>query len=213
MRKPLTNSNQTKITIGKNIQKISVWGLTNCPKLREFVVDSKNEYFTAVDGVLYTKDLTELVSYPNGKTELVKDKDDKVIGGGELILPDECKLIRANAAYLCDNLYSVKLNDGLAEISDKAFLKCWHYSKVELPSTLTKIGADAFSYTDSLTELEIPSNVKSIGDYAFYSTGSSVEKVIVHNSEENLTLGKDWSPHKKNSVRERVPVEFVGTDK
>lgn len=200
----------TKITIGKNVQKINDWSLTNCPKLKEFVVDAENTAFTTVDGVLYTKDLTELVSYPNGKTELVKDGNDNVIGGGTLILPDTCKRIRPNAAYLCGNLYTVQLNEGLEAIGDKAFLKCWHYSELKIPSTVTAIGADAFSYTDSLKNLEIPSNVQSIGDYAFYSTGSSIEKVIVHNTEENLELGKDWSPHKKNSVREKVPVEFTG---
>lgn len=202
----------TKITIGKNVQKINDWSLTNCPKLKAFVVDSENEYFTTLDGVLYTKDLTELVAYPNGKTELVKNADDQVCGGGELILPAECKRIRPNAAYLCGNLYTIQLNEGLEEIGDKAFLKCWHYESLTIPSTVTKIGADAFSYADALKALEIPANVQFIGDYAFYSTGSSIEKVVVHNTEENLELGKDWSPHKKNSVREKVPVEFVGAD-
>ncbi len=203
----------TKITIGKNVQKINDWSLTNCPKLKEFAVDAENAYFTAVDGILYTKDLTEFVAYPNGKTELIRDSNDTVCGGGELILPAQCKRIRPNAAYLCGNLYTVQLNEGLEEIGDKAFLKCWHYSKLEIPSTVTTIGADAFSYMDSLKTLEIPANVQSIGDYAFYSTGSSIEKVVVHNTEENLELGKDWSPHKKNSVREKVPIEFVGTDR
>ena len=54
--------------------------------------------------------------------------------------------------------------------------------------------------------------MQSIGDYAFYSTGSSIEKVIVHNAEENPELGKDWSPHKKNSAREKVPVEFTAVN-
>lgn len=200
----------TKITIGKNVAKINDWSLTNCQKLKEFVVHPENKYFTTIDGILYTKDLTELISYPNGKTELKRDEKDKACGGGELILPKECKVIRPNAAYLCGNLYTVKLNEGLEKIGDKAFLKCWHYSELVIPSTVTEIGADAFSYTDTLQKLEIPSNVKSIGNYAFYSTGSGIKKVVVHNTENGVKLGKNWQPLQNNK---KVPVEFVGADK
>ena len=35
--------------------------------LEEFVVDSTSEFFTSVDGVLFTKDLKLLVSYPGAK--------------------------------------------------------------------------------------------------------------------------------------------------
>jgi hypothetical protein len=38
---------------------------------KQFEVADGNEYFTAVDGVLYTKDMKRLVSYPRGKTDTV----------------------------------------------------------------------------------------------------------------------------------------------
>lgn len=199
------------LNIGKNIEKIDPWALTNCPVLKSINVSEDNEYFTSVDGVLYSKDMTKLIAYPNGKTALTTDKDGKVTGGGTIKLPDTVKVIGENAFYMCSNLYSIEFNEGLEKVENKAFLKCTNLSALEFPETLTEIGVDSFSYCDSLTHLEIPSSVKSIGDYAFFSTASSIDKIVVHHpSADSLTLGKDWIPNIKNNVREKVAVEYVG---
>lgn len=200
-----------ELNIGENIQKIDPWALTNCPVLKAINVSADNKYFTSVDGVLYSKDMTKLIAYPNGRTPLVTDKDGKGTGGGTIKLPDTVKVIGENAFYMCSNLYSIEFNEGLQKVENKAFLKCTNLSAVEFPETLTEIGVDSFSYCDSLTHIEIPASVKSIGDYAFFSTASSVDKIVVHQPDaDSLTLGKDWVPNKKNNVREKVTVEYVG---
>ena len=54
------------VTIPATIEYISASGpFAVCPHLKEIKVDSKSEYFTAVDGVLYTKDMTEIVAFPS----------------------------------------------------------------------------------------------------------------------------------------------------
>lgn len=199
------------LTIGENIEKIDPWALTNCPVLKAINVSENNKYFTSVDGVLYSKDMTKLLAYPNGKTALVTDKDGKVVGGGSIKLPETVEVIGENAFYMCSNLYSIEFNEGLRKVENMAFIKCTNLSALDFPSTLTEIGVDSFSYCDSLTHLEIPSSVKSIGDYAFFSTSSSIDKIVVHQpSADSLTLGKDWIPNKKNNVREKVAVEYAG---
>ena len=45
----------TKITIGKNVKEIGTWSMTNNQRLQEFVVDEENQYFTAVDGILFQR--------------------------------------------------------------------------------------------------------------------------------------------------------------
>lgn len=197
------------LRIGKNIEKIDVWALTNCPMLREIQVDEGNASFKSVDGVLYNHDMTVLIAYPNGKTPLVTDQDGTVTGGGELKLPSSVKEIRSNAFYLCANLYSVTFNHGLEKVGDKAFLKCANLSALDLPDTLREVGTDAFSYCNALTTLEIPASVRKIGDYAFFSTASSLEKIVIHQKNaDQLELGTDWMPNKKNSVREKVAIEY-----
>lgn len=199
-----------KINIGKNIKTIDVWALTNCIELESINVSEDNSYFKSVDGVLYNKDMTELIAYPNAKTPLEYDADGNVTGGGAIVIPDTVKAIRDNAFYLCSNLYSVTFNEGIEKIGNKAFLKCYALQEINLPDTVTEIGIDAFSYCDSVKKLEIPSSVKSIGDYAFFSTSSSIEKIIVHqNGPEALELGEDWIPNKKDTINKKVPVEYT----
>lgn len=208
----ISNSEYLEVlNIGKNIEKIDPWAITNCQVLKAFNVDKDNKYFTSVDGVLYSKDMTKLIAYPNGKTPLVTDDKGKVTGGGTIKLPDTVKTIGANAFYMCGNLYSIEFNSGLEKVEDRAFLKCTNLSELNFPDTLTEIGVDSFSYCDSLTHLEIPASVKSIGDYGFFSTSSSIDKIVVHQpGADSLTLGKDWIPNVKNNVRQKVTVEYVG---
>ncbi|MGN1349031.1 MAG: leucine-rich repeat domain-containing protein [Acutalibacteraceae bacterium] len=208
----LANSAYLKeLNLGKNIKRIDVWALTNCPLLESINVDENNPYFTSVDGVLYNKDKTELLVYPNGKTPLAYYESGKLKSGGTLVLPESVVSIRENAFYLCSNLYSVEFNEGLESVGNKAFLKCENLQAIELPHTLKTIGTDAFSYCNSVKKLEIPSSVEVIGDYAFFSTASNLEKIVVHKSSENdLTLGKDWIPNQSDSINKKIPVEYVG---
>ena len=200
-----------ELNISKNVKTIDIWAITNCPLLESINVDEENPYFSSVDGVLYNKDMTELLFYPNGKTPLETDKSGAVTGGGTIVLPESVVSIRDNAFYLCSNLYSVTFNDGLKSIGSKAFLKCGNLQKIELPDTLETIGTDAFSYCNSLKEVEIPSSVQSIGDYAFFSTATQIEKIVVHqSSEEDIKLGKDWLPTQSDKINKKIPVEYVG---
>lgn len=208
----LANSEYLKmLNIGDNIKVIDIWALTNCPVLEKINVSEGNQYFTSVDGVLYNKDMTELLCYPNGKTPLETDDKGNIIGGGTLVIPETVVSIRDNAFYMCGNLYSITFNNGLQKIGNKAFLKCGNLQEINLPNTVTDIGEDAFSYCNAVKALEIPSSVQTIGSYAFFSTASKIEKIVVHkNSAEDLTLGDDWIPSKKDKIREKVPVEYVG---
>lgn len=208
----LSNSEYLKeLNIGENIKTIDVWALTNCPLLESINVDENNPYFTSVDGVLYNKDKTELICYPNAKAPLETDESGAVVGGGAIVLPDSVTSIRDNAFYMCSNLYSVTFNEGLISIGNKAFLKCDNLQEINLPDTVEAIGTDAFSYCNSVKTLEIPASVQSIGDYAFFSTATQIEKIVVHrDSEADLTLGKDWIPNQSDKVNKKVPVEYVG---
>ena len=55
--------------IPKNVQRISGNSFYGCSSLTEIEVDPENEYYTAVDGALYDKNVTELFSYPEGKAD------------------------------------------------------------------------------------------------------------------------------------------------
>lgn len=199
------------VRIGKNIEKIGEWGIVNCSNLKEIQVDANNPNFKSVDGTLFNKDLTELLVYPNGKTPIVKDKDDKIISGGIVTVPDTVKKITNNAFYLCGNLWRINFNQGLEEVGNKAFLKCGNLQNVRFPNTLKTIGIDSFSYCDAFTELTIPASVENIGDFAFFSLSSNIKAIkIERKNADGMILGKDWIPNVKDTINTKVNVEFVG---
>lgn len=200
-----------KLNIGANIKTIDKWAMTNCPVLKEINVSEDNPYFTSVDGVLYNKDMTVLLVYPNGKAPLETNDEGKVVGGGEFTVPETVKEIGENAFYICSNLRTIKFSDNVEKIGDKAFLKCGNLAELSFPSSLKEIGVDAFSYCDSLKKVEIPSSVQKIGDYAFFSAGTSIEKIFVYaDSENDIELGTKWLPNKKGKINDTVKPEFVG---
>ncbi len=49
-----------------------------CENLQEICVDSQNEYYSSVDGVLYNKQLTKLIKYPEAKPDKVYHMPDSV---------------------------------------------------------------------------------------------------------------------------------------
>ena len=57
--------NLKTITLGKNVDTFDVW---DCESLEEIKVDSENTHFVSLDGVLYTKDMTEIIKYPAAKS-------------------------------------------------------------------------------------------------------------------------------------------------
>jgi len=74
------------------------------------------------------------------------------------------------ALRFCRTYYSLKIPEGIEEISDDAF-SIWEKHKylqeIILPSTLKKIGNYAFCDCENLKNIEIPDSVTEIGQYAF----------------------------------------------
>lgn len=67
-------------------------------------------------------------------------------------VPGTVKCIRADAFDSCSMLETVILQEGVEEISEKAFALCNRIAEISFPATLRKIGKDAFygivNYTD-----------------------------------------------------------------
>ncbi|MDR2589888.1 MAG: hypothetical protein LBC71_02710 [Oscillospiraceae bacterium] len=57
------------IALGKNIESFAKTNFIHCKYLENIYVHEENEYFTSVDGVLYTRDMSALLVYAAGKIE------------------------------------------------------------------------------------------------------------------------------------------------
>ena len=182
------------ITIGKNVREIGGWAFTNNTSLKEYIVDPGNAYFTAVDGVLFSKDMKTLIYYPIKKGVSV-DTDGKVTGKASYTVPAGVDTIRTKAFYKCGDLEQVVLPAGLVTIEEKAFHKATALKNIELPASLTSVGKDACAFCETMTQITIPANVTQIGDYAFFSC-TGLKQVTMLCKQDAVTLGNRWYPTK-----------------
>lgn len=160
--------------------------------LESINVSENNENYSSVDGVLYNKDKTELITYPRFKTDksytipdTVKTIGDSAFQGCSLLenltMPDGLTTIGSFAFNRCTSLNNVILPGSLTTIDNFAFSGCSSLKNVILPDTLTTIGSCGFSSCSSLTEIAIPDSVTTLESDAF-SFCTSLESVKLSDS-------------------------------
>ena len=126
----------------------------DCQKLKNIIVSEDNEAFCSDDGVLFSKDKSEIITYPAGKET------------AEYQIPNSVVSISYNAFMGCKNLQTVDIPDSVVEIKDKAFFACEGLKNIVLPSSVTTIGNEAFFDCLSLESITIPYTVTYIGNNA-----------------------------------------------
>ena len=216
----------TKITIGKNVKEIGTWSMTNNQRLVEFVVDEENPNFTAVDGVLYTKDMKTIVYYPPakgvkfdkyGQVQLAKEKIKIGKDQAEVEhykdcptyeMPDTVETIAPKAFYKCYYLNITHFSNSLKSIGEKAFFQVYDQLDFEMPETIEYIGKDAFAYDDKITAVNIGANIKEIGDYAFFNC-TSLNDIKINKKESEIKFGTKWQPTAKGRIRKECTVTFA----
>ena len=72
------------------------------------------------------------------------------------------------AFYLCENLPSITIPDGVTSLGDGAFYDCTALAEVTLPSTLESIGSYVFWDCSSLTTITLPAGLQSLGNFVFH---------------------------------------------
>lgn len=161
----------------------------------KFVVDSENKKYCSVDGVIYSKDKTELIVAPRNITSIVAPSELTSIRQNSLEQLYNLESIDlsstkiTNLPYRCfadDNkLNSVVLPNTLETIDGYSFNYCTSLKTIELPSSLIRISYYAFMYCSALEALEIPSSVTEIQYYAFYYC-TSLKNMVIPDTVTNL---------------------------
>ena len=147
-------SSLTSITIPDGVTSIGDWAFDGCSSLTSIDVNEQNKVYADVDGVLFSKNMTELIQFPAAK-------------GGAYEIQYGVTSIGGWAFYGCSSLTSVTIPHSVTSIGDDAFEGCSSLTSVTIPDSVTSIGYSAFYGCSSLTTVTIPDSVTSIRDWAF----------------------------------------------
>jgi hypothetical protein len=132
-------------TIPNGVAYINEFAFSGSTGLTSILAAEDNAGYSSIDGVLFNKDKTVLIQYPEGRQ------------GDSYTIPGGVTGIKKSEPYL----YRREKKGG-------AFYRCGNLKSVTVPGGLTEITADNFSFCDSLTSINVAA------DNAGYSSTDGV---------------------------------------
>jgi len=222
--------NVNEIYIGPNVISIVIndfWGCWECrgvfvvgehafwqaSNLVNINVDPGNESYKSHDGILYSKDMRELIVCPAGKTgEIVIPEGVEMVGMGafascdkivNIIFPSTLSHITPNAFWDCDSLTKVtfdkenemfKYSDGVIYKEGNKLDLCLEDKEGDfiIPDTVTYISGYSFYNKNKLNNVYIPESVVEVEDWAFSSCDNLTIKVYHETRPGSWNEG--WNP-------------------
>lgn len=160
-----------KVIIGDGVENICKYAFNRCDNLKEVIIGSglseemsnhvfpqsaqavfekitvsdTNDNFVSVDGVLYTKDMSELICYPCAKE------------GSSFTVPSSVSTLHAFAFNYADELTEITIeeNSSLTEIESSVFAECNMLEEIYLPASVSLIGSSFPGSCDSLKAINV----------------------------------------------------------
>lgn len=169
----------TSIRIPSTVKYLSNSSFARCT-MKAFEVDDENPYFTTVDGVVFSKDLTMLVAFPAAypHDHYVVPDTTRIIGEYAfedchvpyIELPEGLTSIK-NLAFEESKIRSIEMPDTVIELGKSVFRNCFNLEHIRLSNGLQTIPTGIFFNCSKLNHLEIPKSVKQIYHSAISGNG------------------------------------------
>ena len=169
-----------EIEIPASVLTIDDSAFSGCGMIQTINVVSENQYYSSEDGVLFNKDKTEFIEWPQGKSLT------------EYTVPGTVKTIKASSFY-ASNIKSIIIPPSVEKVESYAF-QSTRATKIVCQEQdgkgVKEIGYRCFYLTD-LIEVSLPSTLEKLDGEAF--GGSYSLKKITINKPENSLSGKPWN--------------------
>lgn len=183
----------TSIRIPASVSVFDGSSFAGC-NIKAYEVDSENPYFIAVDGVVFSKDLTSLVAFPSAysyeryvvpdTTRIIEESafEDSCIS--EIILPEGLFSIKKQA-FDGSKIRRIEMPDSVTELDELAFRFCYNLEHIRLSNGLSTIPSQTFSNCPKLKCLKIPSNIRRIY-YSAIAWSRGLEQLVLNDGLEEI---------------------------
>ena len=146
--------------------------------IQSITVAADNAHYSSEAGILFNKDKTALIFYPNkgqfynytipnGVTSIGDEAFRSHISLTSITIPNSVASIEDHTFAYCESLTSVVIPDGVKSVGEGAFSDCRNLTSVTIGNGVKSIGAAAFYDCRSLTSVKIGDSVTTIGEFAF----------------------------------------------
>ena len=174
-------SSLTSLYLPASLNYFGEQAFLGCFSLPGFEVDPDNPVFCSCEGVLFNKDMTELIFCPAGKA-------------GDYVVPEGVQTIGTEAFYECSQITSITLPDGLLTISDYAFGGCYGLTSILIPDSVSSIGDYAFYACGNMRFIVFLGGLNFVyGWYIF--EGCPADMLVCYTTEYEDT----WNPEGTNT--------------
>lgn len=146
--------------IPKNVISIGEAAFADCKSLTEITVDAKNPRYVVINDCLIDTQEKKLL-------QGLSTQDCEIPTDGSIIkLGQHC--------FSNTNIVATKIPEGVTEIPNNAFSRCYNLVSVALPDfSLEQLGATCFAWCTNLKSIKLPEGLKHIFTYVFDSCALS----------------------------------------
>ena len=157
------------VSIPSSVETIGDYAFTRCGNLAAIEVSPNNQNYCSIDGDLYDKNVTKLITYASGKEEVT-----------EYTFPETVTSVGNEAFHSSIYLQTVNIGKDISDLGNFAFYDCWNLANVNLdPENAYYLSDENVLYNPNKTELiyyapgnintefKVPGTVRVISNGAF----------------------------------------------
>jgi len=131
----------TSIAIPNSVTSIGDRAFFECTGLISIDVANDNNSYSSIDGVLYNKDVTTLITCPEEKNSI--------------LIPSSVETISGNSFWGCNNLSTIGIPNSVKLIDYNAFGYCTGITSIDIPASVESIYYSAFGYNTNLSAINV----------------------------------------------------------
>lgn len=144
-----------QLDLPARLERLEPTATTGLRSLKRIDVPATNRFFKTVDGVLFSKDGSQLLRYPPKKR------------GATYTIPDGVLSIEQGAFEDCSELKKVAFSKGVQSVGYRAFAQCAKLEEVKTNAALRSIGKNAFADCSRLKSGTFYPSLTYVGPNAF----------------------------------------------